>query len=53
VVIEMTMHARGRESGVTLSEFTGHVWTLRNGKLVRNQPFRDAQQALRAAGLST
>jgi ketosteroid isomerase-like protein len=46
VVIEMTMHARGRGSGVTLSEFTGHVWTLRDGKLLRNQPSRAADQAL-------
>jgi hypothetical protein len=53
VVIEMTMHARGRESAVTLSEFIGHVWTLRDRKLLRNEPFREAEQALRAAGLSS
>ena len=52
VVIEMTMHARGRESGASLSVFAGHVWTLRNGKLLRNQPFREPEQAPRAAGLS-
>ena len=52
VVIVMTMHARGKESGAVLSELTGHVWTLRNGKLLRNQPFREPEQALRAAGLS-
>lgn len=52
VVIVMTMHARGKESGAAWSELTGHLWTLRNGKLLRNQPFREPEQALRAAGLS-
>jgi uncharacterized protein len=51
VAIVMTMHARGKESGAGISELTGHVWTLRQGKLLRNQPFRDPEQALRAAGL--
>jgi hypothetical protein len=53
VVIEMTMHARGRGKGVTLAAFAGHVWTPRHGKLLRNQAFREAEQALRAAGLSS
>jgi ketosteroid isomerase-like protein len=51
VVISMTMHMRGKESGATLSERTGHVWTLRNGRLLRNQPFREPEQAFRAVGL--
>jgi ketosteroid isomerase-like protein len=50
VAIVMTMHARGRESGVVFSERTGHVWTLRDGKLLRNQPYRDPDEALRAIG---
>jgi hypothetical protein len=49
----MTMHARGKESGAVISELTGHVWTVREGKLLRNQPFRDPEQALRAVGLSS
>jgi uncharacterized protein len=52
VAIVMTMHARGKESGAGISELTGHVWTLRQGKLLRNQPFRDPEQALRTAGLA-
>jgi ketosteroid isomerase-like protein len=52
VVIEMTMHARGRESGAPIAVFAAHVWTLREGKLLRNQPFREPEQALRATGLS-
>ena len=41
VAILMTMHMRGKESGAPLSQRTGHVWTLKDGKLLRNQPFRD------------
>jgi ketosteroid isomerase-like protein len=52
VVIEMTMHARGKGSGAPLAEFAAHVWTLKNGKLLRNEPFRDREQAARAIGLS-
>jgi ketosteroid isomerase-like protein len=51
VVIEMTMHARGRGSGAPLTEFAAHIWTLEDGRLLRNEPFRDPEQALRAAGL--
>jgi ketosteroid isomerase-like protein len=52
VVIEMTMHARGKGSGAPLAEFAAHIWTLRDGKLLRNQPFREPEQAARAAGVS-
>ena len=48
VAIEMTMHMRGKGSGAPLAQRTGHVWTLRDGKLLRNRPFRDPEQALRA-----
>jgi len=51
VVIEMTMHARGKGSGAPLSEFAAHVWTVRNGKLLRNRPFREPEPAMREAGL--
>jgi ketosteroid isomerase-like protein len=53
VVIVMTMHARGRGSGATLATRTAHIWTLRDGKLFRNQPYRDPDGALRDVGLST
>ena len=51
VVIEMTMHARGRESGLPIAVFAAHIWTLKDGKLLRNQPFREPEPAERAAGL--
>jgi ketosteroid isomerase-like protein len=50
VAIEMTMHVRGRESGAALSEFAGHVWTIRNGKLLRNELYRESGEALLAVG---
>jgi len=50
VAIAMTMHAVGKESGAGFSASTGHVWTIRNGKLLSNQPYRDGDEALRAAG---
>ena len=52
VIIEMTMHALGKGSGAPLAEFAAHVWTLRDGKLLGNEPYRDREQAERAIGLS-
>jgi ketosteroid isomerase-like protein len=51
VIIEMTMHARGKGSGAPLAAFAAHIWTLRDGKLRRNELFRDRQEAERAAGM--
>jgi ketosteroid isomerase-like protein len=51
VAIVMTMHVRGKESGVVWSEQTGHVWTLRDGKLRRNEPYREPGEALREVGI--
>ena len=52
VAIVMIMHARGMESGATLAERTAHIWTVRDGRLVRNQPYREPDEALRVLGLS-
>jgi ketosteroid isomerase-like protein len=51
VIIEMTMHARGRESGAPLANYAAHIWTIKDGKLLRNEPYRDCEEAERAAGL--
>jgi len=51
VAIVMSMHVRGKESGATLSERTDHIWTLKDGKLLRNEPFRGRGEALRALGV--
>jgi ketosteroid isomerase-like protein len=53
VAIVMTMHARGKGSGASLHERTAHIWTLRDGRLLRNQPFREPHEALQALGLPT
>lgn len=50
VAIEMTMHVRGLGSGAALSEFAGHVWTVRNGKLLRNELHREPGEAPAAVG---
>lgn len=51
VLIVMTMHARGKGSGVPLAECTAHIWTVDDGMLLRNEPFREPEQAVRALGL--
>jgi ketosteroid isomerase-like protein len=51
VAIVMTMHARGKGSGASLTERTAHIWTLREGKLAHNLPYREPEQALRALAL--
>ncbi len=53
VAIVMTMHASGKGSGASLAERTGHIWTLRDGKLARNEPYRRPEQALEDLGLSS
>jgi ketosteroid isomerase-like protein len=50
VAIVMTMHMLGKESGAPLAERTGHVWTLKDSRLLRNEPFRDPDDALREVG---
>jgi steroid delta-isomerase-like uncharacterized protein len=52
VAIVMTMHARGKGSGAGIAERTAHIWTLEDGKLLRNEPYREPEQALRDLGLS-
>jgi uncharacterized protein len=42
---------RARESGVDVSGRFGHLVTIRDGKVVRFEEFKDPQEALSAAGL--
>jgi ketosteroid isomerase-like protein len=51
VVLVMTMRARGRESGVTVTSRVAHVWTLKDGRLLRNELHREPERALRELGL--
>ena len=46
------MTARGKESGVTVNERIGHIWTFRAGRVVKLEAYAHAADALEAAGLS-
>jgi len=43
--------ARGRDSGAQIEVEEQHLWTLRDGRILRIQWFHDADEARRAAGL--
>jgi ketosteroid isomerase-like protein len=51
VLAEVTLRGRGKQSGVETSWDVWHVWTTREGKVVRGQAFTSKQEALEAAGL--
>ena len=44
--------ARGRASGAGVDISIGHVWTVRDGLVVRGEGYGDRDEAVRAAGLS-
>ena len=52
VITTVFHHARGKLSGVEVEMWQHHVWTLRDGKVVRWQMFVNREEALEAAGLS-
>jgi len=52
VVARVEVRARGRASGIEMSERAAHLWELRNGKVIRFETFDDETEALRAAGVS-
>jgi ketosteroid isomerase-like protein len=52
VVVIATFQARGRGSSVDLEKFEPHIWTIRDGKIVRFQWFNDRDEAMKAAGLA-
>jgi ketosteroid isomerase-like protein len=43
--------ARGRDSGAQIEVEEQHLWTVRDGKILRIQWFHDVDEARRAAGL--
>ena len=51
VVVSVRLVAVGRESGVETTAQTAHVWTLREGKVVRQTTFQTMDEALEAAGI--
>jgi ketosteroid isomerase-like protein len=52
VVVFGQQRGRGKTSGVGIGESQAHVYTVRNGKIVRWLMFHDRGKALEAAGLS-
>ena len=49
VVVAVRLSGRGRESGVELEMHVAHLWTVRDGKVVRGDVYRTADEALEAA----
>jgi ketosteroid isomerase-like protein len=52
VLVGTTARGRGKQSGVESGWHLWHLWTLREGKIVRGEGFTDRDEALEAAGLS-
>ena len=52
VLVEGWQRGRGRGSGVEVSEAIYTVWTVREGRVVRQRMFRDRAEALDAVGLA-
>ena len=51
VVVIGRAFATARGSGTPLDTQIAFVWTVRDGRLVRNEVFMDRREALEAAGL--
>jgi ketosteroid isomerase-like protein len=52
VVVRVTVHTRGKGSGVPLTVHVAHAFTLRDGLVTRHVLYPDLAEALEAAGLS-
>jgi ketosteroid isomerase-like protein len=51
VLVPIVFYAEGRGSGMKLEKPEWHVWTVRDGRVVRFAWFHDEEQARREAGL--
>jgi ketosteroid isomerase-like protein len=51
VLASVTQSGRGKLTGIDTRWNTWHVWTLRDGKVVRGQGFTSKAEALEAVGL--
>ena len=52
VIAVVRSYGRGRRSGVPVDMLEAHLWTVRDGKLVRLRTFATKEAALEASGLS-
>jgi ketosteroid isomerase-like protein len=53
VMVVARSRGTARQSGLKLNQMFFYVWTVEDGRLVRNQVYGERSEALRAAGLST
>jgi ketosteroid isomerase-like protein len=51
VVVLARYRGRGKTSGATVDTIGAHVWTLRDGEVVRLEIFSSREKALESAGL--
>jgi ketosteroid isomerase-like protein len=51
VLVDTTLHARGRATGIETEQHAYVVWTLRDGLVTRAETFAERGPALEAAGL--
>ena len=52
VLVMVQTSARGRASGAVLERPVAHVWTFRDGRVVRMRSYEREEDALEAVGLS-
>jgi ketosteroid isomerase-like protein len=52
VLVLAREHGCGRDSGLEVQHPTAHLWTLRDGLVVRFQVFWDREEGLREAGVT-
>jgi ketosteroid isomerase-like protein len=52
VLADVLERARGRASGVEVTQRFVHVWTMRNQRACRMRAYLDKREAMRAAGLA-
>ena len=52
VIVSVQLVGVGKESGAETTAHAAHVWTFRDGKVVRQTTFQTMAEALEAAGLS-
>ncbi|MEX2196492.1 MAG: hypothetical protein WD844_14500 [Thermoleophilaceae bacterium] len=52
ILVLATVRVRARRSGVEDTTRQGYLWTVRDGRAIRFEWFREPAQALRAVGIS-
>jgi ketosteroid isomerase-like protein len=50
VIVVFRFQGKGRGSGIPIDERLAHLWTIRDGKVIRMAVYSGREEALRAAG---